>query len=128
MFAVSCRKVSHNGDLDGQWQMMSIEAADGSVRTVSGIYYNFMLHTAQLRSNKSSTPRTANLTYDKNKSLLLEFPMNTADDFDNYGLSSADFSDADEKGVRIKFIVSHITSHDLILTTPTATILTFRKF
>ena len=36
--AVSCRKRSINGDLDGMWQVMSIEYKDGRTVNPEGIY------------------------------------------------------------------------------------------
>ena len=35
----SCRKRSINGDLDGMWQVMSIEYADGTVVNPEATYY-----------------------------------------------------------------------------------------
>ncbi len=126
MMATSCRKVSHNGDLDGQWQMQSITFDDGTNLSGRGIYYSFMLHTAQLRSTSGGT-RTGNMVYDKDKSIFIEFPTNTARQFDNFGLCSEDFTTA-EKGVSIKFTIRHITREEMTLATPSGRILSFRKF
>lgn len=129
IFTTSCRKVSHNGDLDGQWQMQTIETTDGNVKAAKGVYYNFMLHTAQMQSSNSGT-RTANLVYDKGKSILMHFPMNEATQFLGFGLTPDDFTAApdNEKGVILQLTIRTINSKTLVLVTPTSTILTFRKF
>lgn len=66
----ACRKVSHNGSLDGQWQIMTIEdAATGqSAAPVIPSYISFNLHLIQLSYvSGDSAPRiTGNMTYDKN--------------------------------------------------------------
>lgn len=126
IIATSCRKVSHNGDLDGQWQMQSIEYDDGTHLSGSGIYYNFMLHTAQLQSSAGGI-RTGNMIYDKNKSIFIEFPTNKATQFDNFGLCTADFKTA-TKGVEITFNIRKITRKEMVLTTPSGRILNFRKY
>lgn len=126
IIATSCRKVSHNGDLDGQWQMQSIGFDDGTSLSGSGIYYNFMLHTAQLQSSAGGI-RTGNMIYEKDKSIFIEFPSNTAWQFDNFGLCSDDFKSA-TKGVEIIFIIRKITRKEMVLTTPSGRILNFRKY
>lgn len=121
----SCRKVSHNGDLDGQWQLQTVSLADGSSMSVRGIYYDFMLHTAQMRGGGPVC--TGNMVYDKKKSIFIEFPVNKASQFNRYGLCAADFTEAD-KGVTILFTVRRITSKEMTLVTSSGRILDFKKF
>lgn len=123
--AVSCRKASHNGDLDGQWQLRTITLTDNSSMSVRGIYYDFMLHTAQMRGGGPTY--TGNMVYDKDKSIFIEFPVNKASQFNMYGLCAADFTEAD-KGVSVIFTVRRITSKEMTLVTPSGRILEFRKF
>ncbi len=69
----SCRKAAINGDLDGQWQLMSIEESDGSVVTPQSTYYCLYLHTVNLRSPQGMVP--GNMTYEEKAArLTIEFP------------------------------------------------------
>ena len=67
----SCRVRSLNGDLDAQWQLMTVETPNSTV-TPQAIYYAFYRHTANFRPGTT----TANLTYNEDtKNLTLEFPV-----------------------------------------------------
>lgn len=48
--AAGCEKWSHNGDLDGQWQVMEVTHSGEPVQFPEGerFYYNFYLHTFSL--------------------------------------------------------------------------------
>lgn len=66
-FSTGCRKWSHNGDLDGQWQVLDVEYSGVPVEFPDGeiFYYNFYLHTFQLTyTGKRSTMMTGNMSYD----------------------------------------------------------------
>ncbi|MDE5806768.1 MAG: lipocalin-like domain-containing protein [Muribaculaceae bacterium] len=78
----SCRKVSHNGKLDGQWQIMTIEeTATGSVSEPSQREYICInLHVIQLTG---PSRLTGNMTYDKKgETLSCDFPYVKADEVD----------------------------------------------
>lgn len=65
---VSCSKASHNGDLDGQWQVMQVVSGGEDVVFPEGeiYYYNFYLHTFQLSyTGKRSIRMTGNMAYDE---------------------------------------------------------------
>ena len=73
-----CRKWSHNGDLDGMWQVMDVTYSDESVTFPEGTryYYNFYLHTFQL-STEDDRPEVliGNMTYEPGSDrLILDFP------------------------------------------------------
>ena len=71
---VSCNKASHNGKLDGQWQIMSIEeSATGKVTSpVRNSYICINLHIIQLTGNGMTTGK---MTYDKKAATLYcDFP------------------------------------------------------
>lgn len=72
-----CGKASHNGDLDGQWQVM--EVIEGSTPVIfpegERFYYLFYLHTFQLGfTDKRPFGLVGNMSYDKS-TLGLDFPL-----------------------------------------------------
>lgn len=71
---ISCNKASHNGKLDGQWQIMSIEETDnGNVTSpANNSYICINLHIIQLTGNGMTS---GNMTYDKKAATLYcDFP------------------------------------------------------
>lgn len=78
VFLPGCRKWSHNGYLDGMWQVMQVTYSDDAVSFPEGTryYYNFYLHTFQL-STEDDRPEVliGNMTYEEDAGkLLLDFP------------------------------------------------------
>lgn len=70
--ATGCHYHNINGDLDGQWQLMSITAPDGTEKAVASTYYAIQMHTVNLRPGGT----TGNLTYTKGqKTMAIEFPL-----------------------------------------------------
>lgn len=73
-----CRKWSHNGDIDGQWQVTDVAYSGVSVDFPQGerFYYNFYLNTFQLGfTDARPIWLRGNFVYDKDKQLLsLDFP------------------------------------------------------
>lgn len=68
VFFTGCRKWSHNGDIDGQWQVLEVTYSGVPVDFPEGeiYYYNFYLHTFQLTFTGVRPNRlTGNFTYDK---------------------------------------------------------------
>lgn len=68
-----CRKWSHNGDIDGQWQVLEVSYSGSPIEFPEGeiYYYNFYLHTFQLTFTGVRPNRlTGNFTYDKDKDLI----------------------------------------------------------
>lgn len=73
----SCRKAPINGKLDAQWQVTSIEFADGSPSIgKSRLYFNFYLHVVQLTG---ASGITGNMVYSDNK-IAMDFPNNVTED------------------------------------------------
>ncbi len=67
-----CRKGGINGDLDGQWRIITIEnLATGEITEPTNLFYCIYLHTVNLTS--PSVAATANMTY-SGKTLKLDFP------------------------------------------------------
>lgn len=82
----SCGKVSHNGDLDGMWRVLTVEnLTTGEVTYPNQHFYCFYLHTANL--TKGVVCATANMIYDYPK-LILDFPYNSAGQLDEWGIYS----------------------------------------
>ena len=69
---VSCKKVSHNGDLDGNWRIVSIEnIEDGTKTKPHQLFIAFQLHVVRLSPNGVA----GNLHYNKEDSLVsIDFP------------------------------------------------------
>ncbi len=49
MLGISCcEKAPINGKLDGRWQLMTIEYADGKIEECNRIYYSIQLHLVEI--------------------------------------------------------------------------------
>lgn len=121
----SCRKMSHNDGLDGQWQITSIEDKEtGTVEAVSEqLYYCINLHVIQL-TTYGGTLYSGNLHYDKiRQELTFDFPY-----------QADQIAQGDNPLVRfgihtnpVTFRVVEKTSKRLVLSSP-ETVITFRRF
>ncbi|MDE6717972.1 MAG: lipocalin-like domain-containing protein [Muribaculaceae bacterium] len=118
----SCRVASHNGKLDGQWQIMSIEetATGLSAAPETRSYLCFYLHI--LQAYGPTYRLTANMTYDKEEEVLTaDFPYISQGDVDKnlkpYGICS--------NPVTIEVVKAD--SKELVLRTP-ETVITCRRF
>lgn len=87
LVAASCRKAPINGDLDAQWQVMSVNYADGTTTDPDGsLYICISLHTLQLRGKGLYT---ANMAYDSEAGVItLDFPLAKDADLRPWGFSS----------------------------------------
>lgn len=68
-----CGKMSHNGDLDGQWEVMQVVDAGTELEPPADktFYYNFYLHTVQLSfTGNRSLMLTGNMTYSRDDDRL----------------------------------------------------------
>ena len=84
----ACNKVSHNGNLDGQWRIITIENIEsGVINEPQQLFYCFNLHTANL--TRGGVWYTANMVYDYPK-LSLDFPYNKPGELDDWGIYSTD--------------------------------------
>lgn len=66
IFLCGCGKLSHNGDLDGQWEVMQVLDGGTQVEPPADktFYYNFYLHTFQLSfTGNRSLMLTGNMAY-----------------------------------------------------------------
>lgn len=78
-----CQKWSHNGDIDGQWQVMDVTYSGISIEFPEGerFYYSFYLHTFQLGfTDERPGWLKGNFSIDGDK-LWLELPYTKHDDF-----------------------------------------------
>lgn len=106
-----------NGDLDGQWQIMEIELADGTVEQPERTYYCINFHTVNLTSVGNGSA-TGILQYDKDASTLsLQFPNNVDGDIVRWGIL----------GSQVTFDIRELSRDRMVLQSPDATI-SFRKF
>lgn len=117
--AQSCNKAPINGKLDGQWQIMSIETADGVMKPEGQYYYCFNLHIAQLNSVGHGV-HTANMIYEGSE-IHLDFPYSR----DENSLKSLSAWGVDSNPVTLKVI--RLTSSQLVMETAT-TVITCRRF
>lgn len=114
--ATACRKGGINGDLDGQWRVITVEHLDdGTVSEPYNHFYCLYLHTANL-TNPGVTA-TANMTYDKDAGrLTLEFPYGT-EQLAPWGIYASPTD----------FAIEHLTSQTLVVASDKARI-TMKKF
>ncbi|MDE6461058.1 MAG: lipocalin-like domain-containing protein [Paramuribaculum sp.] len=112
----SCRKGGINGDLDGQWRVITIENFVNGVTTEpQNIFYCFYLHTVNL--TEPSVTAAGNMTY-SGTTLTLEFPFNHDDvSLSRWGIYTSETT----------FKIEHLTSSHLIMASSWARI-TLRKF
>ena len=70
-----CQKSPINGDLDGQWQIMSLVPEAPEIVLKERLYYCFSLHTCQISEYGTGVWTSGNMTYDeKGKTLYIDFP------------------------------------------------------
>lgn len=115
----ACHYRSINGDLDGNWKLISIEKADGSVVRPTASFYAIAMHTINLRSQSAPTA-TGNIQYDKNNEVLyIEFPRTYS--MTIYGLPDAP--------CEVVFDIKQMSSSKLVMQLRyDGSILSFRKF
>ncbi len=68
-----CQKSPVNGDLDGQWQVMTVEPEAPETIIQDRIYLCISLHTCQLSVYGSGIWTSGNMSYSDDK-LTMEFP------------------------------------------------------
>lgn len=112
----SCRKGGINGDLDGQWRIVSIEnLSTHEVSEPKNLFYCFYLHTVNLTTG--SVAATGIMNY-SGKSLKLEFPYHHEPSRLNpWGIYTQE----------VDFTVEHLSSTHLTLVSSTSKIL-LKKF
>lgn len=80
----SCYKVSHNGDLDGMWRVISIESVEtGKESHPDQIFYCFDLSIAQL--TRGYIVATANMVYHYPE-IKLDFPNQRPEVLADWGI------------------------------------------
>lgn len=77
-----------NGDLDGQWQILSIEYSDGSIIQPKGYYYCLFRSVVNLTS-RTNAIQSGNLTY-KDRKLSLSMPYSTAEQLKPWGIDNVE--------------------------------------
>lgn len=113
-----CRKGGINGDLDGMWQILTVEQlSDGTTTNVKDrqLYYCLYLHTANL-TKVGGVAETANMTYDGDK-LTLEFPSSSVESLKPWFIYAN----------TVVFTIDHLTRNDLVMHSDRVK-LTFRKY
>ncbi len=77
MLFSGCGKASHNGKVDGNWQIMSIEnLKDGTTSSPEQHYIALYLHVVNLFPNYIA----GNMQYDKDQDKIsMDFPYSTAE-------------------------------------------------
>ncbi len=118
-----CRKASHNGKLDGQWQIMKIENLLTSEEKApeNRIYICMNLHVVQL-SQVGGVVYSGNMQYDKDAGRLSwDFPYNKTEDsvkaLNEWGIYTNP----------VTLSVESVTGSTLVLRTPES-IITCRRF
>lgn len=119
VLSFSCQKAPINGDLDGQWQVMSVSPEPTESPIDEQLYYCFYLHVCNL-TFYGGIFANGNMQFD-GKTLYLDFPYITTSEHDNilrqYGINENP----------IIFTVEHLDKKSLILKHGDTTV-TMRKF
>ncbi len=111
----SCRVTSNHGDLDAQWQVMSIELNDGTVTNPNQLYYAFFRSVVNLRGNGLAT-QAGNVALEGDK-LMLSMPYSTTEDLLPWGMNATETT----------FQVKQLTKRKMTLVSDYA-VIEFRKF
>ena len=134
MAAPSCRELAQDGDLAGQWQILTVEHPDGSVTNPEvHYYYCFYRDVAQL-TNTNTTRITASMVYDEDQRFMsLTFPYEPIAYLAPWGISqtgSAFAPDAtpDPESKTVTFKISYLSSKKLVMTAPGGNVITCRKY
>lgn len=117
--ATSCQKTPINGDLDGQWQVMSVTPEPEERPIEERLYYCFNLHVCNL-TYYGGVFTSGNIQFD-DKTLYLDFP---------YADSHLSIRRLRQYGIDenpITFSVEHLDKKSLILRHGD-TVVTMRKF
>lgn len=108
-----------NGDLDGQWQLMSITRSDGTSMAPDQKYYLFAMHMAMLREpGRDGIP--GNMTYDEKAGLItIDFPRKAS--LGAWGLPDSPCS--------VELTIESLSRNHLVMTVAAdSTLLSLRKF
>lgn len=122
LLLTACQKAPINGDLDGQWQIMSVSPEPVEKPIPARLYYCFNLHTCQLTSYGEGVWTSGNFTFTDNL-LTMEFPY------------IEPTSELGQKKLRqfgintnpVTFTIKHLDKNSLILQNGETTV-TLRKF
>lgn len=123
-----CEKASHNGDLDGQWQVMEVLHGDQSVDMPEGerYYYCIYLHTVLLKfTDRSPFGLVGNMTFDGN-TLHIDFPYLREGRVDPYWIQRLDFWGISEDP-DVTFRIRELTRSRLVMQRDSVTVVC-RKF
>lgn len=115
-----CQKSPINGDLDGQWQVMSVEPEAPETIITNRIYYCFYMHTCQLTICDEDVWAGGNMNYNGNN-LSIDFPDLTTE------LAAKKLRQFGIYSNPVTFSIGHLDKKKLILKDGDVTI-TLRKF
>lgn len=112
-----CHYHNINGDLDGQWQLMTIDETDGTQITPDRVYYCIQMHTINLTGG---TGTTGNMQYNKEaKTLTLDLPLEAK--LAKWGLP--------DSPCKVTFKIKNLSKEHLVMELEgNGRVLTFRKF
>lgn len=112
-FLPACQKAPINGDLDGMWQLMSIQYQDQSVKNPEQLYYCIQLHMVQLQGAAFCSG-----TFDHSgDSVRMVMRESSAEAVAPYGMNDTIQS----------FFIEGVSSEKMVLKSSSAR-LSFRKF
>lgn len=115
-----CQKSPINGDLDGQWQVVTVEPEVTEIILTEKLYMCFSLHVCQL-SQYGGVWTTGKMEYVNNQTLYLYFP---------YAITYLSEAKLRQYGINknpVTFTIEHLDKKSLILRDGDV-IVTLRKF
>ncbi len=122
LITTGCPKHPINGDLDGQWQVMTVEPEPAEIVITERIYMCFSLHVCQLTGYGAGVYATGNMLFSqKDKNLYLDFPHATS------SLSKSRLKQYGIYSNPVTFTIEHLDKKKLILRDGDV-VVTLRKF
>lgn len=120
-----CRDFPTNNKLDNQWQITTIEYADGTEARPSGLYYCFYRDVVQLTTG--GVRATGNLSQ-SGSILTMSFPYSTATELVPWGLTVGPDEPVDEKNPVYEVEIEQLDGSSLVMLTSRSIRITCRKF
>lgn len=107
-----------NGDLDGNWQLMSVDSPDGRQRTFDAVYYSFMMHSFNIY-NDGAYIAGGGIEYSRQDGTLV-LDVVSANELQSVGIPLV-------SPCKVAFDIKKLTKQSLVMTHG-GDVFTFRKF
>lgn len=107
-----------NGDLDGNWQLLTVDRPDGGQRTFDAVYYSFMMHSFNIYDDGAYIAG-GGIEYDSRAGTLV-LDVVSANELQSVGIPLV-------SPCKVDFDIKKLTKQSLVMTHGD-NVFTFRKF